>query len=224
MERLDIFIEKLNRIIPGRLFGLFSITAGILGDIIALLMYPLMEYDFIRNAVSTLCEGPGGIFFNAGNIFSGLFALIFVNYLGKTFNEENINRTLKRGVIICANISCSSFILLGVFCGSEPVAALIHGTSAAVSWIFGIFYISFFNVLFIKSNNYSRYLGYFGFITTVSLSLMMIFFTLHFVPIFRFLMVVLPSLEWLNTLAVIVWYLVVSIYIIVKHRSIKDDE
>lgn len=133
MEIMDIFIEKLDKIIPVRLFGLFSVIAGILGDIIALLMYPLMKYDFMRNAVSALCLGPGGIFFNVGNILSGLFALIFVNYLGRTFNEEQINKKLKRASIICANISCTSFIFLGIFCGSNLIIAYIHGTAAIIS-------------------------------------------------------------------------------------------
>lgn len=216
MEIMDIFIEKLNKIIPGRLFGLFSITAGILGDIIALLMYPLMKYDFMRNAVSSLCEGPGGIFFNVGNIFSGVFALIFVNYLGRTFNEEQINKNLIRISIICANISCTSFIILGIFCSSNLIIAYIHGISALISWGFGLCYITFYNVLILKDPNYSNLLAHFGFLVSFSLALLMIFFFLHLFPVFRFLLIVLPLLEWINTFTIILWYLIIPIYMIHK--------
>ncbi|MFX0104079.1 MAG: hypothetical protein ACFE75_01155 [Candidatus Hodarchaeota archaeon] len=213
---MDIFIEKLNMIIPGRLFGLFSIIVGVLGDIIALLMYPIMEYDFMRNAVSTLCLGPGGIFFNVGNILSGLFALIFVNYLGRTFNEEQINKKLKKSSIICANISCISFFFLGVFCGSNLIIAYIHGTSAIISWGFGLCYITIYNLLILRDSNYSNLLAYFGFFVSLSLSLLMLIFLLHIFPVLRFLMTVLPLLEWINTIAVIFWYLIIAIYMIHK--------
>ena len=69
-------------------------------------------------------------------ILSGIFALIFVNSLGRTFNEEKISKKLKRNAIICANISCICFILLGVFCGPSLIISYIHGTSAITSWGF----------------------------------------------------------------------------------------
>ncbi len=214
MEKLDIVLQKLNNIIPGRLFGLFSITAGILGDIIAFIMYP--GYNLTRMAVSALCEGPGGIFFNIGNIFSGLFALIFVNSLGRTFNERQISEKLKKSGIICANISCICFILLGVFCGPNLIIAYIHGTSAITSWGFGFFYITIFNVLILKDSNYSRNLAFFGYFVSLALGLLMIFFFLHLIPILRFLMIILPTLEWINTISVILWYFFVSSYMIYK--------
>ena len=92
MGNIDIFIEKLNTVIPVSIFGLFSIFSGILGDIIAFVMFP--EYNFMEMAVSALCLGPGGIFFNLGNIFSGIFALVFVNYLRTTFNKNENNYIL----------------------------------------------------------------------------------------------------------------------------------
>jgi len=215
IEKMDIFIKKINSVISGGVFGLFSITIGVLGDIIAYLMFP--GYNFLTMAVSTLCLGPGGIFFNIGNIFSGVFALIFVNSLIITFNEENGNFKLKRTANICANISCISFIILGVFCGSNIVIQYLHGISAITSWIFGYSYITLYNILMIKDNNYSNKLAFFGLIISFPLLLLMVLFFLHLIPTLTApLIIILPPLEWINTISIITWYFSVSSYMIYK--------
>lgn len=215
MQKLDSFFKKVNSKIPGRIFGLLSITVGILGDIIAYLMFP--GYNFLTMAVSTLCLGSGGVFFNIGNILSGLFALIFVNTLIRTFNEKNINMKLKRTGLICANISCISFIFLGVFCGSNIVIQYLHGTAAITSWIFGYCYITIYNILMLKDNNYSTNLAIFGLIVTFPLLLLMVLFFLHLIPILTApLIIILPPLEWVNTISIILWYFSVSTYMIYK--------
>lgn len=213
---MNIFLEKLNKIIPVSLFGLFSITAGIFGDIIAFIMFPAQNYNCMTMAVSTLCLGPGGIFFNIGNVVSGVFALIFVNYLIRTFNEEHTSRKLKRIALICANISCISFIILGVFCGSNIVIEYLHGTAAITSWLFGFTYITFYNLFMLKDSNYSKNLALFGFFISFPLLLLMILFFYHLIPIFGFLIIVLPFLEWLGTVSVISWYFSISTYMTYK--------
>jgi len=216
MQKLKININRISQKISIGVYGLLSITFSALGDLIAYLMYP--GYDFRRRAVSSLCLGPGGLFFQAGTVISGLFAILFVIYLVRTFNYDEINENIRKYARISAIISCVSFIILGVFCGSNPIIAYIHGINAVISWISGLLYISLYNFLIIKSSNYSKFLGYFGFITSFILSLMLVFFLLHLFPALRFLMIILPSLEWLNALSLICWYLVVSIYVI--HRRI----
>ncbi|MFX0000151.1 MAG: DUF998 domain-containing protein [Candidatus Hodarchaeota archaeon] len=214
MTKIDKFIEKLNNIIPASLFGLLSITSGILGDIIALLMYP--EYNFMEMAVSALCLGPGGLFFNLGNIFSGAFALIFVNYFRSTFIKKENNKNLINGANISANIACISFIILGIFCGSNIVIQYLHGIAAIISYIFGLCYITLFNILMIRDSNYSEYLGYFGFFVSSIFALLIVLFFLHLFPVLRFIMEILPLIEWISTVAVILWYFFVPIYMIHK--------
>ncbi|MCK4380219.1 MAG: DUF998 domain-containing protein [Candidatus Lokiarchaeota archaeon] len=216
MQKIKENSNKSSQKISSGVYGLLSITFGALGDLIAYLMYP--GYDFRRRAVSSLCLGPGGLFFQAGTVISGLFAILFVIYIVRTFNDDEINENIRKYARIFAIISCVSFIILGVFCGSNPIIAYIHGINAVISWISGLLYISLYNSLMIKSSNYSKFLGYFGFITTFILSLMLVFFLLHLFPALRFLMLLLPSLEWLTALSLICWYLVVSIYVI--HRRI----
>ncbi|MFX1431500.1 MAG: hypothetical protein ACFFCY_15140 [Promethearchaeota archaeon] len=215
MEKLDIFYKKLNGVIHGGVFGLLSISVGILGDIIAFSMFP--GYNFLTMAVSTLCLGPGGIFFNIGNIFSGIFALIFVNSLIRTFNEGNFGTRLKQLAIICADISCISFIFLGVFCGSNIIIQYLHGTAAVTSWGFGFVYFTLYNILMLKDIKYSNKLAIFGFILTFPLLLLMVLFFLAYIPILTTpLIIILPPLEWVNTFSVILWYFSVSTYTLYK--------
>ena len=214
MQKIKVNSNKSIHKISSGVFGLLSITFGIIGDLIAYLMYP--GYDLRRKAVSSLCLGPGGLFFQTGTVVSGLFAILFLIYLLRTFNDDEINENIKKYARISAIISCVSFIILGAFCGSNPIIAYIHGINAVISWIFGLLYISLYNFIIIKSSNYSKFLGYFGFVTTFTLSLMLVFFLLHLFPFLRFLMIILPTLEWMNTFSLILWYLVVSIYVIHK--------
>ncbi|MFW9821218.1 MAG: hypothetical protein ACFFE5_16560 [Candidatus Thorarchaeota archaeon] len=215
MEKLEVLIKKVDNIIPGRIFGLLSITAGILGDIISYLMFP--GYNCLTMPVSTLCLGPGGIFFNIGNVFSGIFALIFVNSLIRNFNENFINKKVKKIALICANISCIAFVILGVFCGSNIIIRYIHGTAAITSWCFGYFYITFCNLLMLQDKNFSKNLAIFGLIITFPLLLLMILFFLHLIPLLTApLIIILPPLEWVNTISVIIWYFSVSTYMIYR--------
>ncbi|MFX1425492.1 MAG: DUF998 domain-containing protein [Promethearchaeota archaeon] len=213
-EKINSFSNKLNRFIPGALCGLLSITFGFLGDLIAYLMYP--GYDLTRRAVSSLCLGPGGVFFQIGNVISGVFALFFVIYLSSTINREDISDNLIRTTIIFAIISCVCFIFLGAFCGSNPIIALIHGVFAMLSWQTGLFYITLFNILLLYDSKYPKSLAFFGFLVSFTLILLMILFYLHLLPSLRFLMRILPSLEWINTIGVILWYLIISLYMIWK--------
>ncbi len=214
MEKLNILFDKISQKISGGIFGILSITFGSMGDLIAYLMYP--GYDFTRNSVSSLCDGSGGLFFQVGTVFSGFFALLFVIYLWRTFNVENVNVKLKKYTIIVAIISCISCIILGAFCGTNPILSVIHGVSAFISWLFGLFYITFFNILMLNDPKYRKFLAYFGFIVSFGLFLLMFLFFLYYIPGMQVLVVVLPSLEWIDTIAIIFWYLVIASYMILK--------
>ena len=214
MRKLKLLNDKFSLKISTGVFGLLSIIFSIIGDLIAYLMYP--GYDPLRRAVSSLCLGPGWLFFQSGTVLSGLFALLFLVYLVRTFDIDEVNANIRKFAKIMAIVSCVSFIMLGVFCGSNLIIAYIHGISAMISWFSGLLYIILYNLFFIRSSNYSKFLGYFGFVPTFTLSLMLVFFLLHLFPALRFLMFILPSLEWLNTLSLSLWYVVVSIYVIHK--------
>lgn len=185
-----------------------------MGDILACIFFP--DYNFMERAVSSLCKGGGGLFFQIGSVLSGIFAIPFVIYLNKSFNINYVNENLKKKAKVVAVISCTCLIILGAFCGSDPIIAIIHGVSAVISWLFGLFYITFFNFFMLRDPKYSRTLSWFGFSATITLSTLMILFFLAFIPSLRFLVVILPFVEWINTIVIIIWYFIVSIYTIVK--------
>ncbi|MFX0042170.1 MAG: DUF998 domain-containing protein [Candidatus Hodarchaeota archaeon] len=212
MKGLKLSINKILQSVSGGIFGLLSITFGFTGDIIAFLLFP--GYDFTKKAVSYLCKGPGGIYFQIGSIFSGIFAVLFVISLGRTFDEDGINEKLRKNTIYIALVSCISLIILGAFCGPNPIIALIHGVFAFISWLFGLFYISLFSLLMMKDSKFPKNLAYLGFIVSFLLLVLLILFILHFFEATNFLVLILPSIEWIDTLAIIFWYFIVSTYMI----------
>jgi len=214
MKKLNSRLDTFQNAISGGVWGNLSITAGILGDIIALILFP--GYDFMKRPVSSLCKGPGGIFFQLGIILSGLFAVFFVLYVVRTFDDTNISKNIKKWALSFALISCVSFINLGVFCGSNPIVSLIHGASAVVSWISAICYIGIFSFLMMKDSKYSKLPAYIGFSVSSSLSLMILLFILYYIPGIQGVVNFLPLLEWYNTFALTFWYFVASTYILVK--------
>ncbi|HDZ17349.1 MAG TPA: DUF998 domain-containing protein [archaeon] len=198
----------------GGIFGILSITFGLIGDIIALILFP--GYNFLRNSVSYLCIGPGGLFFQFGTALSGIFALIFVLCVIQTLDEESTNPIIKKWAISFAIISCVSFMNLGIFCGSYPIIDLIHGVSAVISWLSGIGYITLFSILMLKELKYPKIIAYVGFIVSSSLSFMIVLFILYYSPGIKEVVMILPLVEWINTFALIFWYFMVSTYLLAK--------
>ena len=205
---------KFQQFASGGIYGILSISLALIGDILAYLLFP--GYDFTKRAVSSLCKGPGGIFFQVGTVLSGIFAILFVIYIGGTFSETEINEKESKTALFFALISCVSLIILGAFCGSDPTIALIHGVFAVISWISGICYITLFNILMLRDLKYSKFLAYIGFSVSISLSSMVIMFFLYYIPGLQNIVIILPLWEWINTFAMIFWYSAVSTYLLIK--------
>jgi hypothetical protein len=206
--------DRLLNPLYGGIFGILSISSAIIGDIIAFILFP--GYNLTKRAVSYLCKGPGGAFFQVGAVFSGIFAIFFLLSLAKSFSRNDSNERLIKISIFVSIVSCTCFILLGIFCGSNPIVALLHGIFAFNSWLFGLLYVTFLNILILKDSKYINILAYIGFFLAWSLVLLLIVFLLHFHEPFHILVVILPSIEWFNTIVIIVWYFVVSIYMIYR--------
>jgi hypothetical protein len=212
LKGLKSSINKFLHSVSGGVFGLLSITFGLTGDIIAFLLFP--GYDLTKKAVSYLCKGPGGIYFQIGSVFSGIFAILFVIALGRSFDEDEVNKKLRKNTIYIALVSCISLVILGAFCGPNPIIALIHGVFAFISWLFGLFYILIFSLLMMKDSKFHKNLAYIGFIVSFLLLVLLIIFILHFIEVTHFLVLVLPSIEWIDTFAIILWYFIISTYMI----------
>lgn len=214
MENPKRIFDKIQKTKLAGIFGILSITFGLIGDIIALILFP--GYNFLRSSVSYLCIGPGGLFFQLGTILSGVFAIGFVFYVIRTFDETIISKNIKKWAISFALISCVNFINLGVFCGNEPIIALIHGVSAIISWFSGIGYITLFSILMLKDIKYTKILAYTGFIVSSILTFMVLLFILYYFPGIKDVVKVLPLVEWIGTFALIFWYLVISTNLLIK--------
>lgn len=212
MKGLKSSVTKILDSVSTGVYGLLSITFGLTGDIIAFLLFP--GYNFTKKAVSYLCKGPGGLYFQVGSIFSGIFAILFVIALGRTFDREIINDKFRKFTIYIALISCISLVILGAFCGSNPTVALIHGIFAFISWFCGMIYIFFFSVLIMNDPKFTKQLANLGFIVSFLLFVLLIIFILHFFKATHFLVIILPSVEWIDTFAIILWYIVISTYVI----------
>ena len=91
--------KDFHHSIPFGVYGLLSIAFGIIGDVLALIFFP--DYNFIKRAVSSLCKGEGGLFFQIGSVISGIFAIPFVVYLNNSFNNDYVKEKLKKkGLIV----------------------------------------------------------------------------------------------------------------------------
>ena len=86
MRRIKKSFDKIVNPLFGGIFGILSITSAIIGDIIAYILFP--GYNLTKKAVSYLCKGPGGIFFQLGAIFSGIFAILFLLSLANSFSRN----------------------------------------------------------------------------------------------------------------------------------------
>jgi hypothetical protein len=212
MRDIRNYLDKIVNPFFGGIFGILSITSGIIGDTIAFIFFP--EYNMTKKAVSYLCKGPGGIFFQIGAVFSGIFAILFLLSLANSFLRKDSNERFIKIFIFVSIVSCTSLIFLGIFCGSNPIIALLHGIFAFISWFFGLLYITLLNILILKDSKYSNFLAYIGFFLSWSLVLLLTIFLLHFHAPFHILVLILPSLEWFNTILIIVWYFIVSVHMI----------
>ena len=214
MRQIKKSFDKVVNPLFGGIFGILSITSAIIGDIIAFILFP--GYNLTKKAVSYLCRGPGGIFFQVGAVLSGLFAILFLLSLANSLYRNSSNERLIETSIIVSIVSCICLIFLGIFCGSNPIIALLHGIFAFISWFSGLLYVTLLNILILKDSRYSNFLAYIGFFLSWSLGLLLVIFLLHFHTPFHILVLILPSLEWFNTILIMVWYFIVSIYMIYR--------
>jgi hypothetical membrane protein len=199
MERKRKFIDKLLNFIPGGIYGILSLSARILGDLLAYLFFP--GYSIFDNMVSDLGTGPGGIFFSLGLILSGIICIPFYVVLARSLKGDGINeKTIKLGLIFFY-ISDITYILVGFFPSIEDnyLIYTAHGVLAVTSWLTGIVYLLIFSKLMLKNSNYSKIPAYSGFIL------------IGFLLVFLFTWI--PIIEWVMTFAFIVWLMIISCYV-----------
>jgi len=201
MQVLSKNRDLLWKFVLNPIYGPISVIIGLIGDFASYLLYP--GYNVLSNMVSDLGTGPGGIYFNIGIFLSGIFALFLYIHFGIKIKNFNINNKIRKFGMIMATISCITFSMIGIFPSYKDIQLLfiIHGTFALISWISGSIYISIFSFFSLKLKRIPNYMGIVGFIV----NFLIIIFIFTWIPL----------VEWLMTLGIIFWVLV--IYFSVKH-------
>jgi hypothetical protein len=200
-------------------YGLLAVIFTVVGDGIALLLYP--GFDITKKSISMLCNGPGGVFFQLGAALTGVFTLLCTIYLGRLINEEYISESLRKTAVFSAIISSTCLIILGLICGRNPIVALLHGTFALFNWIFGLVYIALYSILLFRHKRFSKVLAYYGFVLTFFMFISLILWLLFYIPGLHFLIKILPLLEWIATFGIVVWYFLVSMYALFYRSKLR---
>lgn len=201
-KRINGLFDQTLNIIPGGLFGLFSVLIGVGGDIIALLHFP--GYSIFYNMISDLGTGPGAIYFNIGVFISGLVAIPFDVHLGKLLLKDDKSRLTYYSGLTCSILSCLSLSMIGVFPAdqSRTMIFLLHGTFAFISFLSGAIYLVIFGYSMRKNERFSNKLAWYCFIVAA----------LFLSVIFSWL----PLIEWIANFGIISWSIITASYMLKK--------
>ena len=223
MEKINEFFDKLFNLIPGYIFGLVAVIAGLLGDTIALLTTP--EYQMWKNSMSVLGDLSGGIFLRTGLIFSGILAIPFFIYLGRAVKDDNVNELLRKVAVFAGIFSSVCVALTGTFSGVNDFIRSLHGAFALCGWLGNTAVFILFSLCMSKNVKFSRYAVYIGYIVGGILIVYLIpFFTTNFCNYFREIcyefgqqiFLIMPVFEWVVFFSILFWILFNSIYLYYK--------
>ncbi len=194
-------LKKIFKVIPPPYWGLLSMIVGLLGDIIAVIMTPGYNLNYM---VSYLGTGPGALFFNSGAILSGLFALIFYLYLVPILKSNNVSEKIHRTAFVFAILSCIFFSLIGFFPSitTSSVLIIIHGFVAMSSLICGSIYKILFGYMMLQNNKFLKLHVYSAMIIVV----IEVAFLLTWVPI----------IEWMMVVAITYWMFILSYHVFTR--------
>ena len=209
MKQSNNSIDKFLSIIPGGLFGLLSCAIVLFCDFISIFLFH-KEYSFLNNMISELGRGSYGFVFSMGLIISGIISVPYYLALGRTFNEDTVNKKLKKLAIIVSLISIITFVFVGVFPSLEEnyIIYFTHGTFAFISLATGMIYLIIFSYLMLKDEKYSKIQVYHGFIVAGAYII--------------FLFTWIPIIEWIITFGLISWITSNSVFMI--HKKIPKIE
>ena len=201
MVKLKTNILNIYNSIPAPIYGLLSAITGIVGDIIAIALFPGYSFNLM---ISALGAGPGAIYFNIGTILSGLFALLFYLYMIKVIGRGTQNPKIRKVGRFFAIISCIFFSLVGVFPTSLNMTIFVlHGTFALISWLSAVIYLTLFSFLIFEKKVIPKFFGYLALITAVI--------------IIVFLLTWLPLIEWMVALGITVWITSPAVYMLYRN-------
>lgn len=203
MSNLNMKILNVIHKLYNPIFGFLSVIVGLIGDLLASLLFPEFNLTYM---ISALGVGPGGIFFNLGLLISGLFALLFYLYLIRAIkmNDWVEHKKLLQITKFSSINSCVFFCFIGIFPAikGNSLMTLLHGLSAGISCLIAIIYLTSFGVLFLKSINFLKFHSYLSFVTVI--------------PFVLFLFTWTPLTEWIMTFAILIWITLIASYTVIR--------
>jgi len=223
MEKVNEFFDKLFNLIPGYIFGLIAFTAGILGDTLALIFTP--EYKMWKYSISVLGDLTGGIYLRTGLIISGLMAIPFFIYIGKTLKDDNGNEIIRKCAVVAGISSSICVVLTGSFSGVNEFIKSLHGMFALGSWFGNIAVFILVSLAMVKNPKFSKVPVYIGYIIAGILIIYLIpFFITNFCNYFReicysfgrMVFTIMPVFEWVVYFSILFWILFTSCYMLYK--------
>lgn len=155
MEKLFQIVEKILKIIPGPIFGLFSVTFALIGILIS--FFSFTGYNLLLYDVSYLAVGPNGVFFNLGLILSGIIALPFHFYMYSIIGNEKISLNLKKASLLLSVLSSLTLSLIGFFpvLNENILILVIHGILALITFVGITIYCFLYGIFFLKNPRFS---------------------------------------------------------------------
>ena len=188
-------IEKLNNKME-YIFGLIGIIGVIFFLTLAILFHD--SYNFYNNTVSYLGIGYGKPFFSIGFIIAGCLAIPFYIRLERTL--RGINETIRRIVTGISIVSCLAIALVGVIPDENfPKSfGIFHGLVAFTSFVGTSFYIGLYSYLMFKHEEYGSLIPIVGLLVLVAL--------------FFLFVLMLPIVEWILTILIFGWIILVVIH------------
>ena len=201
MEKLNRVIDKILKI-PGGVYGLLSVFLGSIFIIFSYLNFP--NYDMVTNDVSVLGIGPGlsPLFFGLALISIGIFAIPFFIYLSRVLNQEIKNEKLAKRANKLSIIACFALCLIAFFPVVNIIIGIIHASFAVIFFICGCLSFTFFSILMLRNNNFSKIHAYSGF----SLAGLIVFY----------IVVRWSIVEWAVFLVIGLYTVNISIYMLYK--------
>ncbi|MBN1802159.1 MAG: DUF998 domain-containing protein [Candidatus Lokiarchaeota archaeon] len=204
------FGDSLFVLLPGGVFGVLSMLAGLIGEIIALQFYP-EDYNLLSYMISDLgtpeMNPRGFMFFNIGAMVSGILGLPFSVYIGRLFqSRQGPSRwiTLAKYANIVAYIA---LLLIGVCLAlsatKESLFFLLHGVFADVCFLGTATYCVIYSYYIQdKPLVFPRYFA----VPFFFAGIMQLVFIVTWVPL----------IEWISHLTILSWIIVFGSYTIFK--------
>ncbi len=206
----NIFGDFFLKIIPGGVFGVLAMLAGLIGELIALQFYPV-EYSILTNMISDLgtpeMNPRGFMFFNIGAMVSGLLGIPFSVYMGYLFQSRHGS---SKWIEVAKYANIVAYIALGLL-------GLCLALSATKESIFFLLHGVFADVCFLGTATYCVIYSYYV------QDKPLIFPKYFAVPFFFagitqlvFIVTWIPIIEWISHISILFWIIIMGSYMTFK--------